>query len=146
MARKPSPSVRHAKIVFTTSEVKGAVRRGRNLELSGPGRWPCQRPCRRRSRLMVLMTPTTEQPRSSTSRREERPTSDTALLLTPEEAARRLSVGRTTLYDLLARGELRSVSLGRCRRISVAELEAFVERLDASAVAESAALRDHDIR
>jgi excisionase family DNA binding protein len=95
---------------------------------------------------MVLMTPTTEQPRSSTSRREERPTSDTALLLTPEEAARRLSVGRTTLYELLARGELRSVSLGRCRRISVAELEAFVERLDSSAVAESSALRDDDIR
>jgi excisionase family DNA binding protein len=77
---------------------------------------------------------------------DARPTSPAALLLTPEEAARRLSVGRTTLYELLARGELRSVSLGRCRRISVAELEAFVERLDSSAVAESSALRDDDIR
>jgi excisionase family DNA binding protein len=35
----------------------------------------------------------------------------------------------TTLYELLARGELRSVSVGRCRRIPVAELSAFVDRL-----------------
>ena len=28
------------------------------------------------------------------------------LLVTPEEAARRLSVGRTTIYELMASGEL----------------------------------------
>jgi excisionase family DNA binding protein len=39
------------------------------------------------------------------------------LLLTPEQAARRLSVGRTTVYTLMASGELLSVNIGRCRRV-----------------------------
>jgi excisionase family DNA binding protein len=75
------------------------------------------------------MRPITEQTRTEEGRGVLPPTSDTTLLVTPEEAARRLSVGRTTLYELLARGELRSVSVGRCRRIPVAELTAFVDRL-----------------
>jgi excisionase family DNA binding protein len=51
------------------------------------------------------------------------------LLLTPEEAARRLAVGRTTVYELLSSGALRSVQIGRCRRVPVSALSAFVERL-----------------
>ncbi|MGO9148194.1 MAG: helix-turn-helix domain-containing protein [Acidimicrobiales bacterium] len=39
---------------------------------------------------------------------------DDLLLVTPEEAARRLSVGRTTIYELMASGELQSVNIGRC--------------------------------
>ncbi len=54
---------------------------------------------------------------------------DDQLLVTPEEAARRLSVGRTTVYELLASGELRSVSIGRCRRVPVSELCSYVARL-----------------
>jgi excisionase family DNA binding protein len=38
------------------------------------------------------------------------------LLVTPEEAARRLSVGRTTIYELMASGELQSVNIARPSR------------------------------
>jgi len=54
---------------------------------------------------------------------------DDQLLVTPEEAARRLSVGRTTIYELMARGELQSVNIGRCRRVPVSSLSLFVNRL-----------------
>jgi excisionase family DNA binding protein len=54
---------------------------------------------------------------------------DHALLLTPEEAARRLSIGRTTIYALMASGDLPSVTIGRCRRIPVSALKSFVVRL-----------------
>ena len=43
--------------------------------------------------------------------------SDAPLLLTPEQAARYLSVGRTTIYDLIRSGDLASVKIGRLRRI-----------------------------
>jgi excisionase family DNA binding protein len=56
-------------------------------------------------------------------------TSDDQLLVTPEEAARRLSLGRTTIYELMASGELQSVNVGRCRRVPVSELCSFVARL-----------------
>jgi excisionase family DNA binding protein len=51
------------------------------------------------------------------------------LLVTPVEAARRLSLGRTTIYELMASGELQSVNVGRCRRVPVSELCSFVARL-----------------
>jgi excisionase family DNA binding protein len=54
---------------------------------------------------------------------------DDQLLVTPEEAARRLSVGRTTIYELMASGELQSVNIGRCRRVPVSSLSLFVNRL-----------------
>ncbi|RBY78776.1 hypothetical protein DQ238_12005 [Geodermatophilus sp. TF02-6] len=51
------------------------------------------------------------------------------LLLTPEEAARLLRVGRTTVYALMKAGELRPVHIGRSCRLARAELERFVHRL-----------------
>jgi excisionase family DNA binding protein len=61
-------------------------------------------------------------------------TVDDQLLVTPEEAARRLSVGRTTIYELMASGELQSVNIGRCRRVPVSSLSLFVNRLIGDAV------------
>ena len=55
--------------------------------------------------------------------------SDDQLLVTPEEAARRLSVGRTTIYELMSSGELQSVNIGRCRRVPVSSLSSFVSKL-----------------
>jgi excisionase family DNA binding protein len=54
---------------------------------------------------------------------------DDQLLVTPEEAARRLSVGRTTIYELMSSGELQSVNIGRCRRVPVSSLSLFVSKL-----------------
>ena len=51
------------------------------------------------------------------------------LLITVEEAARRLRIGRTTAYALIAEGRLRTVQIGRCRRVPTDSLTAFVEAL-----------------
>jgi excisionase family DNA binding protein len=51
------------------------------------------------------------------------------VLLTPEEAAQRLALSRTTIYELIRTGELRSVKVGRARRIPVAALGEFVNGL-----------------
>jgi excisionase family DNA binding protein len=53
------------------------------------------------------------------------------LLLTPEEAAKVLRLGRTTVYALMKSGDLRPVHIGRSCRISHAELERYVRRLQA---------------
>ncbi len=51
------------------------------------------------------------------------------LLLSAEEAASRLGVGRTTIFELLAAGDLQSLKIGRRRLIPVAALAAFVQRM-----------------
>jgi len=51
------------------------------------------------------------------------------LLVSVEEAAGLLGIGRTTLYELIRRGDVRPIRIGRCVRIPQLELEAFVERL-----------------
>ncbi len=53
---------------------------------------------------------------------------DRRLLLTVREAAVVLAIGRTTLYQLIADGQVRTVHIGRAVRVPVAELEAFVDR------------------
>lgn len=57
---------------------------------------------------------------------------DEQLLLTTVQAGRVLSVGRTTIYRLLKTGELHAVHVGNSCRISWAELERYVGRLDAA--------------
>ncbi len=54
------------------------------------------------------------------------------LLLTVVEAGQLLSVGRTTIYELISRGELRSVHVGRARRVPVAAVVEYVNRLGAA--------------
>ncbi len=49
-------------------------------------------------------------------------------LLSPEEVATYLGCGRSFAYQLLARGELPSLKLGRLRKVRRADVEAFVER------------------
>ena len=50
------------------------------------------------------------------------------LLVTSAEAARILSIGRTAVYQLIWSGELTPIHIGRSVRISVDELETFVQR------------------
>jgi excisionase family DNA binding protein len=55
------------------------------------------------------------------------------LLMTPEEAATALRIGRTTMYALMTAGDLRPVHIGRSCRITRGELERYVMRLQDSA-------------
>lgn len=51
------------------------------------------------------------------------------VLLTAEEAADRLSVSRSTVYDLIRTGELRSVKIGRARRVPASAIDDLVAHL-----------------
>lgn len=50
----------------------------------------------------------------------------TKLLLTVEEAAQQLGIGRTLMYSLVSTGEIHSITLGRLRRIPAEALAAYV--------------------
>jgi excisionase family DNA binding protein len=56
-----------------------------------------------------------------------------ALLLTPEEVAKALRVGRSKVYELIRSGSLRSVKIGGSRRISATALAEFVTSLERAA-------------
>lgn len=51
------------------------------------------------------------------------------LLLTIPEAARRLDIGRSKLYELVAAGQVEVVKIGRCARIPASALDDYVDRL-----------------
>jgi excisionase family DNA binding protein len=65
------------------------------------------------------------------AQRPREPVSSDPLLLTPEEAATVLRLGRTTVYALMKAGELRAVHIGRSCRLSRSELERYVRGLEA---------------
>jgi excisionase family DNA binding protein len=52
------------------------------------------------------------------------------LLLTVEEAAQRLSIGRTRVFALIRTGELASVQVGSSRRVTPAALQQYVDGLN----------------
>ena len=53
------------------------------------------------------------------------------VLLTPEEVADALGIGRTKVYELILVGALESVKIGACRRIPADALAAYVDLLRA---------------
>lgn len=55
------------------------------------------------------------------------------LLLYPTEVAQLLSISKSKLYGLLARGELESVQVGRCRRVPAKALQKYLDRLQSEA-------------
>jgi excisionase family DNA binding protein len=57
------------------------------------------------------------------------PTPLERLLVKPEEAATMLGIGRTRMYELLARGEIPSRRLGRSRLIDPEDVRAYAARL-----------------
>jgi excisionase family DNA binding protein len=59
------------------------------------------------------------------------------LLLTVEEAADRIGICRSNMFKLIRQGDVKSVKVGRLRRVTPAALEDYVQRL--SAPADSAA-------
>ena len=52
-------------------------------------------------------------------------------MLTVEEAAERLGVGRTVMYALVSSGAVESVRIGRLRRVPADALVAFLDTLRA---------------
>lgn len=50
-------------------------------------------------------------------------------LLTIEEAAQRLGIGRTTMYALIKAGQVRTVTIGRLRRVPTFCLDEYVQNL-----------------
>ena len=65
--------------------------------------------------------------------------SDQLIMLTVEEVARRLGIGRTTVYGLIKSREIVGVHVGRLRRIHRDEVERYAKVLYESAVRQIAA-------
>jgi excisionase family DNA binding protein len=57
---------------------------------------------------------------------------DTNFLYSPQQASEYLNISRSSLYVLLKENKLRSVRIGRSRRILLTDLTRFVETLDAA--------------
>jgi len=51
------------------------------------------------------------------------------IVLTVEEAAERLGIGRTLMYALVMAGEVESVHIGRLRRIPTDALDSYIRQL-----------------
>lgn len=54
-------------------------------------------------------------------------------LLTVEETADRLNVGRSTTYSLVASGELESIKIGKLRRVPESAVQKFIDDLRSEA-------------
>ena len=52
-----------------------------------------------------------------------------AILVSVEEAAHRLSMSRSKVYDLVLSGQIESIKVGRSRRVLVAGIDDFINRL-----------------
>lgn len=52
-------------------------------------------------------------------------------LLTVEEAAQRLRIGRTTMFELIRTGQVKSVKVGSLRRVRPADLQEYADQLGA---------------
>ena len=85
-----------------------------------------------RSKYMGTNAPARRDGAAHSSPREEYAHRD-KLLLTAEEVAQALGIGRSKVYELMASGQLRSVAIGRLRRVPAARLAEFVANLDVEA-------------
>ena len=57
-------------------------------------------------------------------------TEGTQKLLSAEELARELGVGRTTAYNLLWSGQIPSMKIGRLRKVRRSDVIAFIQSLE----------------
>lgn len=61
------------------------------------------------------------------------------VMLTAEEAAERLCIGRTLMYELIRCGEIESVRIGKLRRIPASAIQDYAARLVSGASTSHAA-------
>lgn len=82
-------------------------------------------------------TPVETPVRSSRRRRPDAPVPPPARepdrLLTAAEAAAVLGIGRSKLYELMARGAITSVKVDRCRRFRQSDVTRFIKSLPIAA-------------
>ena len=50
-------------------------------------------------------------------------------MLTVEQAAETLGIGRTTMFALIKRGDIESVRIGRLRRVPADAIDTYTQRL-----------------
>jgi excisionase family DNA binding protein len=74
----------------------------------------------------------TEDARPHTAQRNEPAAPPARVLLTVEQAAERLGLGKTKTYSFVMSGELESVRIGRLRRVHVDAIAAIAARLVAA--------------
>jgi excisionase family DNA binding protein len=51
------------------------------------------------------------------------------MLFTPVQAAKIMNISRSHVYSMMNKGELGSVNIGRCRRITIGQMNEFIESL-----------------
>lgn len=61
------------------------------------------------------------------------------VLLTVEEAAEQLGIGRTLTYKLIGNGEIESIRIGRLRRVPTTAIQDYARRLISDSLKEHAA-------
>jgi excisionase family DNA binding protein len=66
------------------------------------------------------------------------PVTPRRIVLTVEEAADCLGIGRTLMYSLVSSGAVESVTIGRLRRVPADALTRYVEKLRAANAGEAA--------
>jgi excisionase family DNA binding protein len=74
---------------------------------------------------------------TAVSRRDGQPGGKPAmekLLLTPEEAAEALNISRSMLYDLIRLRSIKSVKIGKARRIPAEAMRQYVDALMSEAI------------
>jgi excisionase family DNA binding protein len=77
----------------------------------------------------MTATPTRHLALVSDTGTEPAPADTPRVMLTPEQAAESLGIGRTTMYALIKTGDVESVKIGRLRRVPQDALEAFTHDL-----------------
>ncbi|PZS13236.1 MAG: DNA-binding protein [Pseudonocardiales bacterium] len=77
------------------------------------------------ARLGQLMS---EEPRDEVSKQSARPLPE-RVLLTAEEAAEQLGIGRTLMYKLIANDEIESIRIGRLRRVPAIAIQDYARKL-----------------
>ena len=51
------------------------------------------------------------------------------VLITVEEMAERLSIGKTAAWELVHKHKIKSVKIGKSRRVPITALQEYIERL-----------------
>jgi len=51
------------------------------------------------------------------------------MLVTVDQVAKMLGIGRTTAWELIRRQKIKSVKIGRTRRVPIEAIQEYIERL-----------------